>query len=231
MFPGQAPDWWPARVSAHEQDNPVVHGAAVGNVIHEKPRPAQTRKTRSATNKKTTSRRSARSETLASPSPSTAPRAARSNARAALIDAGRGIVDALEQTKAAHESIARMADEESDSGDNVPALRANFGDPNTLSDESIRVRLNTLDRQRVRCLRQYARSTEQAAELSVAVNTLLPGDNADFDREVAIVILHAVQEKLVAARVDGAYLDIVYRDIETLTDVLNHRTAAAEHDG
>ncbi|KAI0640394.1 hypothetical protein C8Q79DRAFT_1015177 [Trametes meyenii] len=230
-FPAHAPNWWPARVSTHEQENPVVHGVPVSNT-HEKARPAHTHKTRGATDKKTASKHDTKSEAIAPPYPSAAssaaPDAVGPNARAVLVRAARAVMDAVEQTQVACKSVAGVADEEADSDDNAPALRAHFGDPDTLSDEHIRQCLDTLDRQRVRYLRTYAQSTERAAKASVNVNHILPDDDADFDREAAIVTLHALQEYLVAARVDGAYLDIIYRNIDTLTDILDERAEVTE---
>ncbi|KAI0644660.1 hypothetical protein C8Q79DRAFT_927757 [Trametes meyenii] len=109
------------------------------------------------------------------------------------------------------------------SGDgNIPAIRLQDADPMSLSQWAIKQRLETLERQRAHYLHQYARSTCRAPEISNGLNECFDSKDDQFDRDETIMTLHCAQERLVAARFDGAYLDIVSRDVAHLHAALRN---------
>ncbi|KAI0669285.1 hypothetical protein C8Q78DRAFT_992899 [Trametes maxima] len=231
VFPAQAPDWWAERVRVYELEHRLDH-VAPGTNSPQKSRPAQMRKTRSTSSKKTTSNREGKKKAATSPSSASpaaeSPRPGtgavlqpsvadadppRPSTDAVLERSARSVTRALQDPRLPRENQMAVADGNLEGSRNIPAIRVKEVDPTSLSQQVIKRRLETLERQRVHYLRQYSRSTRRAHDISNELNECFGGDGAHFDRDSAIIALHCAQESLVAARVDGGYLAIVSCDI------------------
>ncbi|KAI0640395.1 hypothetical protein C8Q79DRAFT_1015178 [Trametes meyenii] len=240
-FPMHAPDWWAARVRAHERKNPVVHSAPTTG-SDRKSRPAETCKTRSSTKvRKTRStstqkaipkregkkkarstisregKKKARSTVSRASPPATNPLHA--SARKLLKHAAKGILDALKEPTAPYDSDVEITDGESDTDDEDDNITKPSSisiadvDPTDLDNNAIADRLDTLRRQHDHYARQYARTTQRAIDITHQLNETFDVSAPDYERDLTIVLIHHAQEVLVETRIDGAYLDLLCRDI------------------
>ncbi|KAI0675895.1 hypothetical protein C8Q78DRAFT_988369 [Trametes maxima] len=208
VFPAQAPDWWAERVHAYELQHPVEH-VAPGTSSPQKSRPARTRKTRSTSSKKATSNREGKKKVPTSP-----PHAS------STVESPRASPRTVPERTSlkTSPSLVLMAS---------PSLDV---DPTSLSQQAIKHRLETLERQRAHYLREYSRSTREALDISIGLNQNFSEDDTHFNRDMTLVTLHCTQESLVAVRIDGAYLTIVSRDIARFRAALDNGPSAQSAD-
>ncbi|KAI0671451.1 hypothetical protein C8Q78DRAFT_991099 [Trametes maxima] len=195
----QAPDWWAERVREHELDNPIVHESESSK----KGRSAGTRETRGRSNRRPERKRQGKKKASPPPSPSPSPEQASPspsnppmrNARSVLKGVLKSIMGALNDPTVGYEYDVDMApdDSQDDSQDEeVASLALTDDDLGDLDEEAINTRLDTLRRQRARCLRGYAESASTAVEISQLLNECITTEK--YNRHEAMSALQHAKE-------------------------------------
>ncbi|KAI0668290.1 hypothetical protein C8Q78DRAFT_993756 [Trametes maxima] len=224
-----APEWWSQRVRVHELEHPVHHGAPHTS-SSQKSGPSRSQNTRSMSIRE--GKKKAAAST--SPIPSAVADPPRLTARTVLQHAAKGITNAVQnprlpQEKRVEDPVA-VGDGGLQVGRNIPSIPLTDVDPTFLSEQAIKQRLDTLERQRAHYIHQYARCTGRALDISNRLNKCLDGEGTPFDRDEAIIVLHCAQERLVAARIDALGDDATGQSAdeeeEVATSILRARRTA-----